>query len=175
MGEAVLLLTRLSLRAAAGNLMPENSRSRSSPKKLPAAFTEQGVWHLHQKYTQTSSFQEGCKPSLPHLPSMCLEREVLRHSISHPSSGCSSASSLISVLFAGVKTMVPGVIAEKAVPNSTAPMKKWKRKLTCPEGQGEEKGTTVFPLETNSVEKSFIKTEHLLLLFKENSFLLSSK
>lgn len=57
-GEGALLLTCLSLRAAAGNSMPENRQSRSSPKKLPAAFTEQEVWHLHQKYTQTSSFQE---------------------------------------------------------------------------------------------------------------------
>lgn len=57
MGETVLQLTCLSLRAAAGNLMPENRRTHSSPEKLAAAFTEQGVWHLHQKYTQTSFFR----------------------------------------------------------------------------------------------------------------------
>lgn len=112
MGEAVLLLTCLSLQAAAGNSMPENRQSRSSPKKLPAAFTEQEVWLLHQKYTQTFSFKEhvifpfptcqacawkekACPPYLPLLLRMF------------------PASPSVSVLFAGVRNMVPGVNAEK--------------------------------------------------------------
>lgn len=46
-------------------------------------------------------FPGACNLSLPHLPSMCLEREVLPHPTSHLSSGCFSASSLLSVLFCG--------------------------------------------------------------------------
>ena len=82
-GETVLQPTCLSLRAAAGNSMPENRRACSSPKKLPAAFTEQAVWYLHQRYTQTSSFQQGCKPSLPHLLGVNLEGKVLPSPLPH--------------------------------------------------------------------------------------------
>lgn len=104
----------LSLRAAARNLMPENRRARSFPKKLPAAFTEQWVWHLHQKYTQSFSFQQECKPPFPHLPCMCLEGKVLPHPTSHLASGCFSTYPFMLVLSdEGVKTTFPGLNAEK--------------------------------------------------------------
>lgn len=79
MGETVLQPTCLSLRAAAGNSMPENRLARSSPKKLPAAFTEQGVWHVHQRYTQTS-FPVGMQT----FPSPLTENELGRKSPAPP-------------------------------------------------------------------------------------------
>lgn len=71
--------------------MPENKCTRSSPKKLPAAFTEQGVWHLHKKYTQ--SFPS---PPAKHV----LGPEVLPHPTAHRSLGGFSTSPLTLVLFA---------------------------------------------------------------------------
>lgn len=113
MGETVLQLTCLPVRAAAGNLMPENRQARSSPEKLSAAFPEHGVWRLHQKYTQTSSFQQGCKPSLPSLPNMCLDGRVMPCSSSYPFLSCSSVFPAILILSAkGVKPRVPCVSAE---------------------------------------------------------------
>lgn len=126
----------LSLGAAAGNLMPENRLARSSPKKLPAAFTEQWVWHLHQKYTQTFSFQQGCKSPFPHLPCMCLEGKVLPHS----ASGYFSTYPFMLVLSdEGLKTTVPGLNAEKTgCQNLTAPMWKAVRDVhTCSKARGE--------------------------------------
>lgn len=63
-----LCSSRLSLIAAAGNSMPENRRARPPPEKLPAAFTESEACHLHQKYTQTSSFQRAVNFPFPTCP-----------------------------------------------------------------------------------------------------------
>lgn len=74
------------------NLMPENRRACSSPKKLPAAFTEQAVWYLHQRFHTTSSFQQGCKPSLPHLLGMASKEKSFPPHLPHPTLGCFSVS-----------------------------------------------------------------------------------
>lgn len=97
-----------------------SSPSQSSCRKLDAGeqtstfFSQEvvsclykhGAWHVHQKCTQIS-FQQGCKPSLPHLQSMCLDGKVMPHSTSRSSLRCSRVAPLILILSSkGVKPRV---------------------------------------------------------------------
>lgn len=160
-GETVLQPTCLSLRAAAGNLMPENRRACSSPKKLPAAFTEQAVWYLHQRYTQPLLSSKGAslpfptcwawaskeKSFPPHFPTPHL-RMLL---------GVPPALNTGPILWRS-KNRGPWYWCQ----NPTAFMKKVEKDIHSPLRSWRGKRNNYFPFgNKNSVQKSLIKTEHI--------------
>lgn len=118
----------------------EQTSTFFSQKAASCLYRAVSLWHLHQKYTQTFSFQQGCKSPFPHLPCMCLEGKVLPHPTSHSASGYFSTYPFMLVLSDdGLKTTVPGLNAEKTgCQNLTAPVWKAVRDVhTCSKARGE--------------------------------------
>lgn len=61
-------------KAAAGNLMPENRASMFFSQEAASCLYRAGSVVFASKIHTTSSFQQGCKPSLPHLLGMSVAR-----------------------------------------------------------------------------------------------------
>lgn len=91
-GETVLQPTCLSLRAAAGNSMPENRRACSSPKKLPAAFRAGSVVFASKIHTNLffpARVQAFPSPPAGHEPR---RKSPPLPTSAHPTLGCFSVS-----------------------------------------------------------------------------------
>lgn len=114
-GEVVVRLTCLPCRAAAGNSMPENRQTRSSPKKPVSCLYR--AWSVaFASKIHTNLFFAARRQTFPsHLLSMCLDGKSCLILPPNPSLRHFSVSPLILVLPAkGVKPRVPCVVLSKS-------------------------------------------------------------
>lgn len=90
--------------SAAHLFLPQSSCRKLDAREQTITFFSQetasclykaGYMAFASKMHTNLFFPGGWKPSFPHLPSMCLEREILSLPPSHSSSGCFSVSPLI--------------------------------------------------------------------------------